>query len=304
MESLSEPAGAFDVSDNLVSNEPYFVENVRRLRRTGGVYVGVGPEQNFSYIARLQPAMAFIVDIRRENRNLHLLYKALFELSADRADFVSRLFSRPRPDGLGPATTVEAIFTRFENMSPSSEIYEWNLALVRDRLLKKGGFALSDDDMDSIGRALKAFDTDGPGIHFWGSRTVDGSALRPSYRKLMTAVDATGQERSFLATEAAFSFVRELHAKNTIVPIVGDFGGPTAIRRVAEYVRRHAEVVEAFYGSNVGVYLNKEQTRAFCGNLAALPAARKAAFIEPDGIRSLHSKVSSCRPRVDGAANR
>ena len=63
------------------------------------MYVGVGPEQNFTYIAALKPTMAFIVDIRRGNFDLHLIYKALFELSADRAEFVSRLFSRPRPDG-------------------------------------------------------------------------------------------------------------------------------------------------------------------------------------------------------------
>src|SRR5687767_10636156 len=68
IESLSEPAGTFSLSDNLVSNEPGVAENVRKLSRSGGVYIGVGPEQNFSYIARVRPAMAFIVDIRRENR--------------------------------------------------------------------------------------------------------------------------------------------------------------------------------------------------------------------------------------------
>ena len=92
IETLSEPAGTFDLSDNLVSNEPGVAENLRKLGPTGGVYIGVGPEQNFSYIARLRPAMAFIIDIRRENRNLHLLYKALFELSSDRA--IERTSSR------------------------------------------------------------------------------------------------------------------------------------------------------------------------------------------------------------------
>ena len=105
-EALSEPAGAFTLSDNLLSNEPHLAENVRRLPRGGGVYSGVGPEQNFSYIAGMRPAMAFIVDIRRENRSLHLLYKALFDLSADRVEFVSRLFSRPRLAGLAPSAGI------------------------------------------------------------------------------------------------------------------------------------------------------------------------------------------------------
>src|SRR5688572_24488518 len=91
---LSEPTGVFENADNLVSNEAHFVNLIPMIRPTGGAYIGVGPEQNFSYIARLRPSMAFIVDIRRENRNIHLLYKALFELSDDREEFLSRLFSR------------------------------------------------------------------------------------------------------------------------------------------------------------------------------------------------------------------
>src|SRR5204863_6856621 len=125
-EALSEPAGAFRLSDNFVSNEPLFAENVRWLRPAGGVYIGVGPEQNFSYIARLRPAMAFIVDIRRENRNLHLLYKALFTLSTDRADFVSRLFSRPRPSDLPSTASVDEIFRRFKDVPPSLEQFNEN----------------------------------------------------------------------------------------------------------------------------------------------------------------------------------
>ena len=110
IETLSEPAGAFTLSENFVSNEPHFADTVRRLRASGGAYIGVGPEQNFSYIARVRPRIAFIIDIRRENLALLLLYKALFELSTDRADFVSRLFSRPRPPTLKSNADVEEIF--------------------------------------------------------------------------------------------------------------------------------------------------------------------------------------------------
>jgi hypothetical protein len=40
-----------------------------------------------------------VLDIRRQNMLEHLTYKALFEMSTDRADFLSRLFSRQRlPD--------------------------------------------------------------------------------------------------------------------------------------------------------------------------------------------------------------
>jgi hypothetical protein len=294
-EALSEPPGRFTLSDNFVSNEPRMVENVRWLRPVGGVYIGVGPEQNFSYIARLRPAMAFIIDIRSENRNLHLLYKALFELSFDRADFVSLLFSRARPPGLESSASVRDIFSSYARVSPSLAQYSRTAALVRERLLTRRGFPLSESDLEWIDRAFRAFYDDGPEIQFWGSRPVDRNAVKPTYRQLMTGRDVTGQSRSFLSTEDGFRFVKQLHSRNLIVPVIGDFGGPAAIQRVGDYVRKQDQRVQAFYGSNVGVYLNSEQTKTFCANLASLPAAPGAWFIESDGVLSLSSKLKNCR---------
>ena len=294
IETLSEPPGSFTISDNLVSNEPHVAENARRLGPTGGVYIGVGPEQNFSYIARVRPAMAFIVDIRRENRDLHLLYKALFEISADRIEFVSRLFSRPRLTDLGRRASAAEIFNAFAGVSPSPELHSQTLALVRDRLLTTHRFPVSAEEFDSMARALKAFYTDGPEIRFY--RSADVRAVQPTYRQLMTIRDGYAQERSFLSDEDAFGTVKDLHQRNMIVPIVGDFGGPTALRRVGDYVRQRADVVQAFYGSNVQVYLTNRQAHAFCGNLAALPAAPATSFIERDGVRTLASRLKDCRP--------
>jgi hypothetical protein len=293
-EAISEPAGTFSLSDNLVSNEPHMAETIRWLRPTGGVYVGVGPEQNFSYIATLRPAIAFIVDIRRENRDLHLLYKALFELSADRVDFVSRLFSRPRPAGLGSAASVDEIFRQYTAVTPSPDQFNRTAALVRERLLQTHTLPLTPHDVDWIEHVLKAFYTDGPEIQFWGSRTVD--AVRPSYWQLMTGTDMTGQARSFLSTDDGFRFVKAMQMRNLIIPVVGDFGGPAAIRRIGEYARAHRVEVHAFYGSNVGVYLNTEQARAFCRSLATLPVANGAWYIERDGSRPLSAKLRSCAP--------
>ena len=102
VDDMSEPNGYFR-SDNFLSNELAFQRVIPELQSTlpaGGVYVGVGPEQNFTYLAALHPKIAFIVDIRRGNLHEQLLYKAFMELSSDRADFLSKLFARPRPEGL------------------------------------------------------------------------------------------------------------------------------------------------------------------------------------------------------------
>ena len=293
-ETLSEPAGSFSVSDNIVSNEPLFAESVRRLRSSNGVYIGVGPEQNFSYIARVQPTMAFIVDIRRENRNLHLFYKALFELSTDRTDFVSRLFSRARLATLASGASADEIFAADEDVPPSPDVYNQTATLIRQRLLETHRFPLSQTDLDWIDRVFKAFYTDGPDIQFWGDRP--GGDVRPSYRELMTSRDFAGNSRSFLATEDAFRFVKDLQGRNLIVPVVGDFGGPRAIRQVGDYVRERDDVISAFYASNVAVYLTNEQTRAFCRNLATLPAAGDAWFIESKSLRTFASKLRACGP--------
>ena len=80
----------------------------------------MGPDQNFTYIVALKPKIAFIFDIRRQNMLTHLMYKALIEQSTDRADFISRLFSRPRPAGLDTATTPEAMFAAFAWSPPTA----------------------------------------------------------------------------------------------------------------------------------------------------------------------------------------
>src|SRR5262245_33007769 len=114
-DEFSEPNGYFR-SDNLLSNEMWFqyvIPELVQKTSPGGAYMGVGPEQNFTYIAAVKPKIAFITDIRRGNLHAQLMYKALFELSADRADFVSRLFSRKRPEGLSRASSAREIFDAF-----------------------------------------------------------------------------------------------------------------------------------------------------------------------------------------------
>ena len=97
--SLSEPSGYFD-TDNLISNERSYLEVLSDLDAKnvrGGVYIGVGPDQNFSYIAHVKPSIAFILDIRRDNLLLHLLFKALFEQSHTRIEYLALLFGRAVP---------------------------------------------------------------------------------------------------------------------------------------------------------------------------------------------------------------
>jgi hypothetical protein len=298
---LSEPAGTFAHSENLVSNELQFVNLARALRPSGGVYIGVGPEQNFSYIAALRPSIAFIIDIRRENRNLHLVYKALFELSADRADFLSRLFSRERPAGLSTSSSAAALFAAFDKAAPSATLLGATLALVRDRLLSVHRFPLATEDVIHIDYVLQAFFDDGPAITY--SRSNPADEPRPTYAALMTQRDIDGRTQSYLASEGAFAAVKALHGRNLIVPVIGDFAGPTAIRGVGEYVRQRDGTVSVFYGSNVEVYLSDQKTLAYCANIATLPYTATTWFLDSRSMKRFPAKLKTC-PAAPKSATR
>src|SRR5512132_4621986 len=69
MNEYSEPAGTFR-SENFVSNETslqWVIPELTRRVAPGGVYLGVAPDQNFTFITSVRPSIAFIVDIRHQN---------------------------------------------------------------------------------------------------------------------------------------------------------------------------------------------------------------------------------------------
>jgi len=291
-EEMSEPNGFFR-SENLVSNEhtfQYVVPALERQVKPGGVYLGVAPDQNFTYILATQPRMAFIVDIRRGNLLEHLMYKALVELSTDRADFVSRLFSKKRPAGLSSTSSADAIFDAYDAVSTSESIYRENVRAMGDLLQKRHGFRLTTDDTEQLQSIYFAFFWDGPSIRYstavGGGRMPFASPAFPSYEDLMRGTDLTGRNRSYLATEENFGKLKDLEQRNLIVPVVGDFAGPKALRAVGDYVRAHGATVSAFYVSNVEQYLFQDRVfEAFARNVTTLPADPSGVFIRSVSTR-------------------
>jgi hypothetical protein len=311
-EEFSEPNGYFR-SDNLLSNEIFFENVVPELvQRTspGGVYIGVGPEQNFTYIAALKPQMAFIPDIRRGNLDLQLMYKALFELSEDRAEFVSRLFSRKRPAQLTPTSTADDIFAAYVKAAPAADdIYNDNLKAIEALLVGRHGFALSNDDRSGIAYVYGNFHTFGPDINY-NSSTRGGGGFGDvvSYADLMVATDGQKVSRSFLANEENFAIVKNLEEKNLIVPLVGDLAGPKAVRALGKYLRDRSATVTAFYISNVEQYLYQGGTwKNFCRNVASLPLDAKSTFIRSTRsggfARGLVTELGAMKSDIEGCAD-
>jgi hypothetical protein len=277
----SEPGAPFH-SENLVSNEIRFQTIVPELAKAavpGKVYIGVGSEQNFTYIAATKPAMAIIIDIRRGNLDLHLIYKALFEVSANRVDFVSRVFSREKPAGLTTMSTAAEIFGAFRKAPPSQALYNQNLKEIKALLQMKHGYALLPSDLEGIDFVYSNWFKYGPDIRYELIGNGQSSQF-PTYAELMTTVDSAGKNQSYLATEETFRIVKDLESRNMVVPVVGDFGGPKAIRAVATYLKQKNAVVSTFYTSNVEQYLREAGSFGnFCRSSATLPIDAQSVFL-------------------------
>jgi len=279
----SEPNGFFQ-SDNLLSNEiwlQWVIPDLVKRTGPGGVYMGVGPEQNYTYIAALKPKMVFLPDIRRGNLDLQLMYKAIFELSADRADFVSRLFSRKRPSGLTERSSVAEIFDAYDMVDTgSADVYKQNLKAIDDELTVRHHLPLSSDDLDGIEYVYDKFFEFGPNINYGSSQGNMNRGRFVTYADLMESTDAGGVARGYLATEDNFKIVKELEEKNLMVPVVGDLSGPKAMRAIGRYLKEHGATVTAFYLSNVEQYLQRSNTMGkFLCNIASMPLDEHSTFI-------------------------
>jgi hypothetical protein len=286
-QDLSEPNGYFR-SDNLLSNELYYPEILPQLvrqARSGGVYLGVGPEQNFNYIVALRPKMVFITDVRRGNLHTQLMYKALIEMSSDRADFFGRLFTKKRPDSLTESSSAGDIVARYWDSTAvtlGEDAYRQNLQAIKDHLTKSPHrFPLSQDDLGGIEVVYYNFYWFGPSITYNSSTSGNsGRGNMATYADLMAATDAEGVARSYLASEEGFRFLKDLEQRNLIVPVVGNFGGAKALRAVGQYVRDRGATVSAFYLSNVEQYLTQDGIWGqFCANVATLPLDETSTFI-------------------------
>jgi hypothetical protein len=299
MTEMSEPWGVFR-SENFVSNETSYQWIIPELQRTvpaGRVYLGVAPDQNFTYMVAMKPSIAFIVDIRHQNAMQHLMYKALMETSNTRAEFLARLFARPVLQGVDTASTVVALFNALANTRPDSALYRDNLRAIIDQLTKTHGFALSDSERVSLNCVYGAFFSQGPTLTYnYGSecRNTGGSpggggfrgggggfGSMPSYLSMMTEMDGAQVDHGYLATEANYSALKDLEQRNLIVPLTGNFAGDKVLRGVGQYAKDRSAMIGAFYVSNVEQYLfmQADEPARFYRNVATLPLDESSTFI-------------------------
>lgn len=274
IERLSEPGGYFD-TDNLISNESSYLHVAGALRDSGlrgGAYIGVGPDQNFSYMAILRPEVAYLVDIRRDNLLQHLLYKALFEEGRNRVEFLSLLYGRPPPEDLGEwdGRSVHEITAWVDGHSTDAGSSRFALERVAERIGSMG-VALNDDDWATIERFHLAFIKPGLDLRF----TTYGRAPRffyPTHRDLLLAEDLDGVPSSFLVYEEDYQYLRRLQEADAVIPVVGNLAGDHALAAVGQDIADKGHSLTAMYTSNVEFYLWSDRTfERFAETLSGLP---------------------------------
>jgi hypothetical protein len=281
--ALSEPPGYFD-TDNLISNEGSYLHVLPDLKRAGvhgGAYIGVGPDQNFTYIAHVRPAVAFIVDVRRDNMLLHLAFKAMFDLARTRIEYLALLFARPVPDNLEGwrSKSIEDLAAYIDGAgAPSASA----MAAVRARVdarIRTFGVPLTSQDLQTIDRFHRRFTDEGLGLRFQSLGRAPQSNY-PTYRQLLLETDRLGRRGNYLASEESFQAVKTLQARDLVIPVVGNLNGPSALAAIGRVLRDRNERLSAFYTSNVEFYLFGDGTfPRFVENLSRIPHSDAAVII-------------------------
>ena len=296
--ALSEDEGYFD-TDNLISNEQGYLAvlaDIEQAALKGGAYVGVGPDQNFSYIAAARPEVAFIIDVRRDNLLLHLLFKGLFALARTRVEYLTLLCGRAVPADVDAWRTrgIEALTAYTDAASvPDGHARDALRARVAAQV-QSFGVALSAADLQTIDRFHRRFIDAGLDLRFHSlGRSPQGHY--PTFRQLLLERDGSGRQRNYLASEDGFQFLKMLQGKDMIIPVVGNLSGAAAMPAIGRWMRERGTPLSIFYASNVEFYLFREGSFIrFVENLSRMPHGERALVIR--SVFGGGSSVSQTQP--------
>ena len=279
---LSERAGYFG-SDNLISNElsyQHVLGTLEDMNVTGGVYLGVGPDQNFTYIAQIKPKLAIMLDIRRDALLQHLMFKALFMMSRSRIEYMSNLFARPLPKDYKKWNDrqIRDLVDYFDR-TPLDQKLADKLKAELHKKIESFGLPLNQRDWETIDEIYQAFYTDCLEVRYTIRDRPTGRFF-PAYRDILLEKDLKGRQRNYLASEATFQVIKTMHDQNRIVPATGDISGVRALKSIGDYLKEINEKVSAFYVSNVEFYLFRQDTMGrFVENLKSLPLDDRSLLI-------------------------
>jgi len=283
IDEWSEPEGYFD-SDNFISNETSYLHVVDQLQqrvKPGGIYLGVGPDQNLSYIVHTRPMLAIVTDIRRQNMLEHLLLKAMFAMASNRVEYLSLLFSRQTPlvNGGNGGASFQEVLDSIRAAKTSEMLFQTNWKAVKSLLLDKYKVTLSADDLAKIEYVYRTFWKENLDLRF-SSIGRGNASMYPSFEEMLVETDRQGRQQNYLSSEDFFQWLKKFQAENRLIPIVGDFAGPHALKAVGAFLKANGLRLSVFYTSNVEFYLfGRPNWTRYIANLRSIPLAEESIFI-------------------------
>jgi hypothetical protein len=208
----------------------------------------------------------------------HLWYKALFAMASNRVQYLSLLVSRESP-GLKTDSSLEVLLRAVGSSPTSAKLFQNNLAAVKNVLLEKYHLKLSAADLKKIEYIYRTFWEEGLDLRF-SSIGRNNSFNYPTLGEMLLETDRQGRLQSYLSSEERFQQLKKFGAENRLIPIVGDFAGPIALKNVGAFLKENGLRVSMFYTSNVEFYLfGTPAWSRFIANLRSLPLADDAVFI-------------------------
>lgn len=285
---LSDPPSGPASADNLMTNEDSIASVMDQAGREvprDTVYLGVGPDQNFSLIAATRPDSAFILDFRKKNQLLHFLHRALLHVSNDQVEYLAHFWARsfikcataPINANRREISAGELI-CGFKNTDFQKQLFENAQAKVSEqiRLLNY----VSADELTEIRRIHARLAGAGLQARFLALK------MYPQMQSLVQALTRSGKPGHWLGSDQHFQTIRELQTKNRIIPIVADWADSpkntqsSAFQRLSDWLISNQKQVGCIYISDVEFFLMRTSIfDKYIENLGQLPIHEEARII-------------------------
>ncbi|MEI8270433.1 MAG: hypothetical protein WCG45_03615 [bacterium] len=263
-------------AENIISNELSYQHVLTDLNIRHGCYLGVGPDQNFTYISHVKPNIALLIDIRRNGFLQNIFYKALFEISKDRSEFLSNLF--------GKQLTGSCIFELINQID-----YGINHIDVTDKIINAimtFGLCLTESDFVSIRNIHQMFIDNGLNIFYTTHKNTNTKFC--TYRSLLLETDKFGNKKNYLVSDENFQIVKILQDNNLIIPVHSDICN---LHEISQFLFEIKETVSVFYTSNSEYYIwVLGKMDEFVESVKSLPISKESVI-----IRSYFHFVKYCK---------
>lgn len=221
-------------------NEINYLDSLNEISTRGGVYLGVATEPvNFTYIAKVRPELAVLVDINPAVSRIHLPLKgALMEIAETRLEFLSYVLGRPLAGQAIPQFKTPQDYYNFFAKTPESKSF-------REQIWQRISHRL---DPEVRSEAYQIW-MDNFGIEADKGQTAADALLGKYLYWNMGVTDQAGRHTAWLASEKDYSYIRDLWLAGRIKGVTGDLSGGV-MRNLAGLVEKIDQEISCMYISN------------------------------------------------------